>query len=65
MNRVKNLRLYPLNSEYKPLKDFTLSDLFFRMITLLVVWTEGQGPGRRYTDKLRAVESFRTKTVEN
>lgn len=40
MNRAMELRLYPLNNGYGiPLKNFTLSDLYFR----LAVWTEGEG----------------------
>ena len=46
MNCVKELRLCLLNTGYgKPLKDFidTLSDLKFRLITMLTSWAEGEG----------------------
>lgn len=43
MNCVEELRLHPLNSRYgMPLKDFISSALYFRMITLLAGWTEGE-----------------------
>ena len=62
MNCVKDLRLYPLNSEYKkPLKDFTSSDLFFRMITLLIVWTEGEGARVKVHGQVKGCEIIQDK----
>ena len=60
------MRLYPLNSEYqRPLRDFTWSDLHFRMITQLAVWTEGEVARLKVHRQVKAVKSFLRKMLVN